>query len=252
MRLIIYFTSWQQFTNIHWIIFTPIKEFHFVSTFFLLSQSGIPCSPKTLSPVISALCHLVVFFKINEWSYQQAVYAEQSHLGLTLPQTLHSAAPNTLLLLSSSSWLAHFLEWGISVPQHITSIATACLLRQLCRLFPNYRFADNNLHLVGCNGSDEAMHVTGCVIMQLWVAVGLGLWLFTGGIFPLRECKWNFCWKIRIATEQKHVWYQCTVLTNAVDNASVSRCIHSSSIWIEKDWHPRTRTHTRPCTHAIN
>lgn len=48
------------------------------------------------SPVISALCHLVVFLKINEWGYQRAVYAgraEQRHLRLTLPQILHSAAP---------------------------------------------------------------------------------------------------------------------------------------------------------------
>lgn len=191
-QLIIYFTSWQQLTNIHESFLFQLKSFTLPPLFFLLlSQSGIPSSPKTLSPVISALCHLVVFFKINEWSYQQAVYAEQSHLGLTLPQTLHSAAPNTLLLLSSSSsWLA-LLEWGISVPQHITAIAAARLLLQLCRLFPSYHFADNNLHLVGCNGSDEAMHATDCVIMQLWVAVGLGVWLFTGGIFLLRECKWN-------------------------------------------------------------
>lgn len=36
MWLIIYFTSCQQFTNIHWIIFTSIKEFHFASIFFII------------------------------------------------------------------------------------------------------------------------------------------------------------------------------------------------------------------------
>lgn len=65
-----------------------------------------------------------------------AVYAEQSHLGLTLPPSLrpqHPPPPPLFPPPPLPGWLV-FLgfffsltsQWGIALPQHITSIAYCC------------------------------------------------------------------------------------------------------------------------------
>lgn len=87
----------------------------------------------TLSPVISALCHLVVFFKINEWRYQPGCVCRATSGW----PSLHHSDLNTLLLLffhlllfPAGSFFGFFssltTEWGIALPQHITSIAYCC------------------------------------------------------------------------------------------------------------------------------
>ncbi len=213
-------------------------------------------SPAKLEVLLSLLCATwwCSLKSLNE-DISGAVYAEQSHLRLTLPQTLRSPAPDTLLLSSSSSlsrpppFLAgSFLcfLWGIALPRVVTSIAAACLLLQLCRLFPAAT-THNNLQLVGCNGSDEAvwtMHLCrnglqeGSVSnsLQNISACSANIKSLLGHKDPNKTKTWN---DIRDKRRISRL-----PLTNSEDNGFVSWCIHSSSIWIVKDWHPWTHTHT--------
>lgn len=89
----------------------------------------------TLSPVISALCHLVVFFKINEWRYQPGCVCRAEPPRADPPSITQTSTPSSSssssFSTSSSSRLARILgfftsEWGIALPQHITSIAYCC------------------------------------------------------------------------------------------------------------------------------
>lgn len=73
----------------------------------------------TLSPVISALCHLVVFFKINEWRYQRgcACRAEPPRADPpSITQTSTPSSSSSSFSTSSSSWLARF--FGFFSPSH--------------------------------------------------------------------------------------------------------------------------------------
>lgn len=88
-------------------------------TSHLSLQIPPPEKKTTLSPVISALCHLVVFFKINEWRYQPGCVCRAEPPRADPPSITQTSTPSSSsssFSTSSSSRLARFL--GFFSPLH--------------------------------------------------------------------------------------------------------------------------------------
>lgn len=79
----------------------------------------------TLSPVISALCHLVVFFKINEWRYQPGCVCRAEPPRADPPSITQTSTPSSSsssFSTSSSSRLARFLVFFSPLHQSEASL----------------------------------------------------------------------------------------------------------------------------------
>lgn len=195
-----------RFLSNHWIISSWIKLCVALGL-HLSSQPGISSSSKNLGVLLSLLCATwwCSLKSMNE-AISRAVYAEKEPPQADPPSKSPLSSPHHPPPLSPPplpGCLVSFLFFFFTVKHLCTAahhIHRCCpFAPPALQAFSSCRFAHNDLQLVGCNGSDEAMWAVHCIMMQKWIAGGFSVWLFTGSI--LHGCKRKkkiFAWRWRI------------------------------------------------------